>query len=148
MRVAAIWWYIAGVMLLWGCNIKSIVHIEGIETVNIACFVTENNELVINDAQSYELLFTDTVNCQNYTPPVIDFNERTLLAKRTEVNGCYAFYTRSVSADTDDEKYIYEIFIQIGTAGCDTAKQIVNYNWVTVPKLPDKYEVEFKVTYK
>ncbi|PSJ72697.1 hypothetical protein C7N43_32910 [Sphingobacteriales bacterium UPWRP_1] len=135
-------------MLLWGCNIKSIVNIEGVETVNIACFVTENGELVINDAQSYQLLFSDTANCQNYTPPVIDFNEKTLLAKRTEVNGCYAFYTRSVNADTDDKIYIYEIIIQVGTAGCDTAKQIVNYNWVTVPKVPDKYDVVFKVTYK
>ncbi len=133
--------------LLSGCDLNSIVNIEGISTVNVSCFSTEKTELVIDDQATYETLFADSI-CADYLPPEVDFNERTLLGLKTEATGCAAFYTRSVLADTDDKRYIYEINVQVGTTGCDTLKHLVNYNWVTVPKLPDKYEVQFKVTYK
>lgn len=134
-------------LLLYSCNIKSIVDIEGIDPLDISCFITENSEFVINDPENYQLLFADST-CSSYNPPPIDFNERTLLGQRTEATGCFAFYTRSVRADTDAKRYIYEVSVKVGSAGCDTAKQLVNYNWVTVPKLPDKYEVIFAVSYK
>ncbi|HRI29279.1 MAG TPA: hypothetical protein PK239_05100 [Chitinophagales bacterium] len=126
---------------------ESLVNIDGIVAVNIPCFASEQTEFVIDDANTYAALIPDSL-CVGYEPPVIDFNERTLLGKKTEVTGCAAFYTRSILADTKDKQYIYEITVYVGTAGCDTVKQLVNYNWVTVPKLPERYDVTYKVRYR
>jgi len=147
MRLPVVLYLFFTAFLMNGCDLNSIINIEGIAPVDISCFLTESNELVIDDQLTYETLFTDSL-CAGYTPPNIDFNERTLLGLRTEATGCTAFYTRSVHADTHDKQYVYKVRVHVGVTGCDTLKQLVNYNWVTVPKLPDKYEALFEVTYK
>lgn len=91
--------------------------------------------LITNDAD-LDLVLATNNNCDK---PLIDFSEYDLL-------GMYAFtantgsYYREVVEDTVNSQYIYTVTVT-NCGNCNCLSQ--NMNWVTVPKLPEGYEVDF-----
>lgn len=123
------------------------IEIDGITTITIEnCFQINEEEIIINDKETYEKMLANIDNshptCRNYELPNINFAEKTLLGKLTTIKGCQVFYTREVTANTDKKAYVYTIDV-VRQGSCDSTW--VNYNWITVPKLPSQYTVQFQV---
>lgn len=91
--------------------------------------------LITNDEELDEALASNS-NCSK---PEIDFSQNELL-------GMYAFtantgsYYREVVRDTANSQYIYTVTVT-NCGNCNCLSQ--NMNWVTVPKLPEEWDVKF-----
>ncbi len=144
---------LAGCLLLcttMACNKQQLIKVDGIETLEIdKCVIVTDDIVVIDDAESY-LALTETAQaspqCNGINPqfPSIDFAERTLIGKLTEVTGCSAIYFKEVYADPENDAYLYEITVTVESSdGCESTLQ--NMNWLSVPKLPEQYTVDFEV---
>ncbi len=132
---------------------KNLVEIEGISLLNIdmACFSFIDSQFIINDDTAYTVLLDylkDSIACENYQLPPIDFTERSLLGKYTSGTGCTAFYWRYVYADLESQNYLYEITADIDSFSCDPYVEKSSYNFIIVPKIPADYGVIFDVQYE
>lgn len=93
-----------------------------------AFHITSNEEL--------DVVLATNNNCLK---PEIDFAEYDLL-------GMYAFtantgsYYREVVKDTANSQYVYTVTVT-NCGNCNCLSQ--NMNWVTVPKLPEGYDIDF-----
>lgn len=136
--------------LVASCNDKTI-NIDGVTSVNIPfCLLNNTNEagIVINDSAAYYQFFANE-GCSEHIIgqlPAINFNEKTLLGKKSTTMACFPFYRRNVYAITNDQLYVYEIKVTGGNVVCDSI--LVNYNWISIPKLPANYEVDFVLNYE
>jgi len=130
------------------CQKSNLISIEGIETVPLqTCLNAGDGEFIIDDTTAY-LLLLDSLktdgDCSNFDIPQINFTEKTLIGKYTEVQACDASYLSDVFADPENKKYIYEIIINADNFfNCDSI--ISNHHWISVPKLPNSYTVDFRV---
>ena len=107
---------------------------------------SEYDEIVFNDNDSYQefgdivRIYPANLDCDTAQLRIIDFNNYTLLSKRTSGGGCSATYHRKVLKDTEHKKIIYEIeVIYEGTC----MMLIGSRNWAIVPKIPDDYIFDF-----
>ena len=102
---------------------------------------------VINDDSSYQLLKTILISnqtCDSIIMPYIDFSIRTLLGLFTDGGGCKICFNKKVLKDMTNKIYTYNIkIIELGR--CD--KRRTSMNWITIPKIPQGYSVQFNVTY-
>ncbi|MDQ3071885.1 MAG: hypothetical protein M3Q97_01285 [Bacteroidota bacterium] len=104
---------------------------------NILCLPETGQEFIINDTAAYRAVFADMPPCDL---PAIDFNSETLLGLYT-TGTCNVRYTREVERIEAEKRYIYNVIIH----SCGWCKSlVVNYNWVTVPKLPEGWTVTFE----
>ena len=118
--------------------IKESIQINGFPNTTADNYVVDSNI-------EYVELFTDTtggIMIDNL--PDIDFNENTLLG--IEVNGqCNIKLISEVTSKAEDNTYLYKIIIK----SCGLCKSaIYKINWITVPKLPNGWNVTFETVDK
>ena len=145
-------WYLlpllAAIMLgSASCSKNELIKIEGLQEITFEdCLVINQSEYVIKEDLDYKELVNDTSTsrpgCEDFQLPYIDFVERSLLGRFTQVQGCNVSYIRELYADPDAEMYEYRIRIQV-SGNCQN--ELSNMNWISVPKLPDNYGVRYKV---
>ncbi len=103
--------------------------------------------LVINSDQEYTKLQSETESyfrCSWSTPaPKIDFSQKTLLGQYTMGGGCTIDFKKSALKDEKHKKILYLVEVQ-NNGGCAMAGY--SMNWITIPKLPKGFTVEFKTT--
>lgn len=133
--------------LLWtGCNKDNLIVIEGLSTINIAnCMVLPQQDFVVSDTASYNALLAQRLNtseCNSYQLPPIDFSQKTLLGKQTTLQGCSGSYTYNILANPEKRVYHYQIKA-VAAGNCHD--EIKNMNWITIPRLPDNYTVQFDI---
>jgi hypothetical protein len=66
-----------------------------------------------------------------------------LLAKYTSGTGCEVKFIKTVYKNEEDKKVIYIIKIQPHGA---CKQKVSSMNWITIPKPPFDYQVEFQVS--
>ena len=117
----------------------------------VKCIMTyDEDEYVINDDSTYQLLLEHVISiwpeCENYTLPEIDFDERTLLGKYSFLKTINKkpIYNYTLTRDNVLKKYYYGIDIKHYGEGVDG---YVNCNWLSIPKISEGYTVEFSMTY-
>lgn len=141
------------VVFLNACEKNELVHIEGVESwvMKEECFELPMSELVIQDSSALaEQLIAHRKNingCRAYMPPFVDFGQHTLLGLKTEVEACTVSFVRAIFADTQNNKYHYQVTATSTQNSDCNDSLLVNMNWVVVPKLPANFEVNFEVSY-
>ena len=150
------------VVFLFGCTVPQ-EEISKVEFIDISkdsvlrnCFVPlESGEWVINSKEEYEAILQHynkgyiigkngtSISCKDIARPVINFSEKTLIGKSVGVSGCGASFDKNVYKDTKNKKIIYEIKAR-GSGFC--MGWFESYNWILIPKIPEDYKVEFKLT--
>lgn len=111
---------------------------------NVMCFGQEDS-YVINTKEEYDRLYQEAVvrgNCKGYTPPIIDFSKRTLLGKHAS-GVCQVAFFRKAYRDDTTKKIVYAITVVEG-GSCEMA--VHSMNWITIPKIPEMYHVEFNIS--
>lgn len=142
-------------LILVSCNKDSEViditdDCEFYDNILSTCFYgtsgSEYDEIVFRDNDSYQefgdivRIYPVNLDCDTAQLPIIDFNNYSLLTKRTNGGGCSATYKRKVIKDAENKKIIYEIAVDYeGT--CEML--LGSRNWALVPKILDDYNVEF-----
>jgi len=127
----------------WGENKENGI-IEN--SIRIDCEpTTQQQEFVITNDSTYHQVFTNSITGQlNCTLPVIDFNSSSLLGLLT-TGGCEIKYIREVNQVDSNEKYDYKVVVK----SCGACKRAgYSYNWVTVPKIPEDWNVTFEIENK
>jgi len=131
--------------------------IDGIivQTYNLGvCYqYMQDTTYVINDIVNFQnlrskmdsLFLSENTACDTATLIAPNFEKYTLLACFAEGQGCDAAFKRTVLADETQHKYTYTIEVE-ECGNC--SYKIPSMNWVLVPKLPENYTVEFKITHK
>ena len=124
----------------WGDN-KNKGIIEN--SIRIDCEpASEQQEFVITNDSIFEQVFTNPFTGQLYcTLPVVDFNNYSLLGLFT-TGSCEIKYIREVNRNESEQNYHYKVVVK----SCGTCKkESYSYNWVTVPKIPDDWNVTFDI---
>ena len=109
---------------------------------------SEYDENVFRDNESFQeygdLVRIDNLNdqCDTAQLPSIDFENYSLLSKKTSGGGCDATYSRNIFKDTKNKKIIYEIDAEY-EGNCKV--QFISGNWAITPKIPDDYIIEFRL---
>ena len=134
---------LAFVCLVISCAKSNDIAITDLQPLEMPdCFNPKQFEVVIDDVPTYNSLIE--ITCQGQQLPYIKFGQQTLLGNQTSVAGCTAFYTRTLTADSEAKLYIYHITVN-AEGSCE--KILSHKNWVLVPKLPEGYTVKFEVEY-
>jgi hypothetical protein len=101
----------------------------------ISCQPSAGEEFVIAHDSIYRKLFP---GCQL---PHIDFSSETLIGLYTTSTGCDNKVKREVRVDNEHKEYLYTVTI----TECGLCKPLyMDYNWVTVPRLPEGWVVRFE----
>ena len=82
-------------------------------------------------------------NGNTYHP--IDFSKYTVLGKYSDISACRTVFDRSVTKNTEQQKYIYKIIV-IHCGDCEALWS--DMNWILIPKIEDGFSVEFVVEYE
>ena len=136
-----------GIILgLSACN-DGYINIEGVNPLSIDnCALFNENQYRIDDVADYNNLLeamSTTPDCQPpYILPDVDFAERTVLGYKTEIEACTITYSYEAKANPNDKKYLFTIKIN-KEIGCGSL--FVNMNWISVPKIPSDFMVEFQL---
>lgn len=133
-------------LLIASCGDGDLIEIEGVEELSIPyCSDFMEEEYLIDNEETYELFrtqYADTNLCESHGFPSINFDERTLLGKLTTNTACSTTNNRTVFADPDEERYLYQINI-FPSGDCETV--LTNMNFITIPKLPEGYSIAYEV---
>ena len=107
--------------------------------------IVVTQEFIIADDSTFEQVFTNSLSGQlNCTLPIIDFNNNSLLGLFT-TGSCEVKYIREVTRNESEENYHYRVVVK----SCGTCKKEgYAYNWVTVPKIPENWNVTFEIENK
>ncbi len=127
----------------WGNN-KNEGIIQG--SVRIDCEPLQGEQnYIIKDDSAYIQTFTDQITNQlSCTLPSIDFTTKSLLGLFA-TGGCEVKYIREVTSIDNESKYHYKVTVK----SCGTCqKESYSYNWVTVPKIPEGWDVTFEIENK
>lgn len=110
----------------------------------VEAYVNEHQQMVITSEE--ELAAIVDSNCINLpeagystVPPEIEFNTHSLLGFWA-TGRCETKFTREVSENETDKKYVYEIRVK-ECGACESERY--DANLVLVPKLPAGYSVDF-----
>ncbi|MFC1730494.1 hypothetical protein ACFL6I_09170 [candidate division KSB1 bacterium] len=102
--------------------------------------------VVINSQEDYQALLDQYQvlhKCEwGKEPPAIDFSQKTLLGQFTTGGGCSIEYNRIVKRFDEEKKIVYTVEVK-EKGFCDMAG--ISMNWITIPKIPAGYGVEFKI---
>lgn len=107
-----------------------------------------DTEVIIRDNKSYQEYFNQkrispyNLDCDTAGLPNINFDKHSLIGKYTEGGGCEVSYDREILDNKWKNKIIYTITAEYSG---DCYMLITNMNWALIPKLKNKYEVEFIV---
>jgi hypothetical protein len=106
-----------------------------------------DNDFVFRDEKSFEAFGRKVSNgtgaCGEASLPYVDFSKYTLLAKYSSGGGCRVDYSRKVVFDSVQKKVVYYIDIEY-EGYCE--QLAFGGNFVLVPKIPDNYAVEIRLT--
>jgi hypothetical protein len=112
--------------------------------ISIKCTQSRTGNYIIRNQQEYLKLtknWSSHPNCSNYSLPVIDFNNYTLLGIVTSVGGCKPpSNTCFVNKYNNVINFILEIN-QIGT--CMAEIQIIK--WITIPHVNNLDSINFNI---
>lgn len=138
----AFWGFV--LLLLTACNDGYIV-IDGLNTLSIDnCALFNDGQYRIDNMEDYDNLLdiiSSTPDCQApYILPDIDFAERTVLGYKTEITACTVTYSYEAKAKPSDKKYVFTV--KAGKEGA-CSSLYVNMNWISVPKIPNDFSVEY-----
>ena len=114
--------------------------ISSININSISCSPSGTQFIITNDSL-YKNAFGNSTTC---SLPAIDFNTYTLLGVYAK-GGCNANFTRNVVRLDAEMRYHYKVTVK-DHGMCKVLTY--NYNWVTVPKLPNGWTVTFEVKNK
>ena len=141
--------FIFFVLAFFSCkNYTSLPSLEVIPFDTNECYqVVVDGRYVLSDETEYQSVIqtfkVDSLqfpNCHDILPPIVSFNDYTLLGIRKCGSGCETIFEQNVWLDEPNEKYIFEVKVEeIGS--CEPWR--CQMNWVLVPRLPDGYMVEF-----
>lgn len=101
-------------------------------------------ELTIDSEEDYQKLLQYKVSmpfCKNFSLPEIDFSQRILLGKFTTGTGCKVSFVRQVFIDELNAKFTYVVG-KVQEGACE--KFVQSMNWISIPKPPQGYTIEFK----
>ena len=100
----------------------------------------------INSDEDYQQIQDDYAlfyQCEWITPaPKIDFSQYSLLGQMAHGGGCTIDFERSVYVDEINDIVTYTVDVK-EKGLCEMAG--FSLNWVTVPKIPEGYDVKFEV---
>jgi hypothetical protein len=103
---------------------------------------TYKPEYIINNEDEYlELQNLDFNPCNL---PYIDFSEVTLIGKYTIVGGSEEPIVVTKLTRNDDMK-IYHYQIDVTQMNMDGIPAVIGFSWITFPKPPDDYTIEFGI---
>jgi hypothetical protein len=119
----------------------------------VTCFSIGNihaySGFVINDNETYKI-YVDSMrihplnsNCDTATLIKIDFKKYTLIGIMTEHSSC-DLISKEITADNKNKMLSYIINIKEGNEPCDYLLHLP-LNLVLISKMPENYQVEFKV---
>ena len=111
-------------------KVKEAKPIKGI------CFELEEGTHIINSDAELDAVLEGQDCPQLY----IDFNTHTLLGFYTEGSGCDIDFSPTLYVNEDDQTYHYVVKVK-ERGHC--AKLAMTMNWMSVPKIPADYAVEF-----
>ncbi|MGB0862895.1 MAG: hypothetical protein ACPG19_00905 [Saprospiraceae bacterium] len=109
--------------------------------IDIRCYPT-NEGVVIDSDSAYQVFQNQIKNdyCGEFGYPIIDFNKNTLLGIAKSANCRIADRYWNTYTDEANKKYIFQT-ISEDVGNCEALA--LDRFWVTVPKLPSDYHVEF-----
>jgi hypothetical protein len=127
----------------WGDNKNKGIVVSSVE---IPCLPNaEQKQFVIASDSLYKAIFTDQQSGTMCNLPGIDFNTHSLLGQESRSSGCEAKFIQEVQKEDASKKYVYEVKVK----ECGICKPLrISYHWVTVPKIPQGWTVDFKVDVK
>lgn len=125
----------------WGDNKNKGVIVS---SVQIACEpLSELQNFIINDDSTFQEIFTNSLTGELFCSlPSIDFNSYSLLGLFAS-GGCEVKFIREVVKIEEEKEYHYDVIVK-SCGGCK--KESYSFNWVTVPKVPDGWDVLFQVS--
>jgi len=99
---------------------------------------TPENGVIISDSTAFANMFP-------HETLTIDFNNYSLLGLYVTDGGCHRSITREVTKLDTEKQYHYKVTLN----SCGICKKLFyDFNWVTVPKLPDGWTVTFEKNIK
>lgn len=126
----------------WGDNKnKGIIN----ENLPIGFPYKKENNYIVNSDSAYTELFTDSNGelVVNDLPP-IDFSKTTLLGLKV-IGQCNVKLISEVTQNEGNKTYLYKTIVK----SCGTCKKALSkVNWVSVPKLPNGWDVTFELVEK
>lgn len=144
--------FIITVLFLFSCNPdrKCKLPEQDIETGMIVSNALVSHPLITGEMRDKEhIIRSDSENIYSLQVSFdegksfqnIDFSQYTLLGKRAS-GQCHVHFERDVSVNVEQKQVLYIIRIR----QCGTCKKFLELmNWVLIPKIPDDYNVTFKV---
>lgn len=96
--------------------------------------------VVIRDAETLQGLVGG--DCVGADLPKIDFSQRTIIGLYTAGGGCSIEFKRTVSRDDAAKKIVLSVVV-LSEGECE--KMGMSMNWVSVPVIPEDYEVTGKI---
>ncbi len=136
---------VGAMALLSACDSSGLIAIEGLEELrlNANCVAPAGDELVMELAAEYNaVLLENPDDCADFALPYIDFEQRSLLVKYVQATACAVTYYHQILADPDSKTYFYQLDVSL-SGDCTT--DLSEYVWLSVPKIPEDYTVDFQV---
>lgn len=124
------------------------IHYTDMNEEFSACFIPlelRDSEFVINSDAEYSKLLeyrSSSPGCENFELPKIDFSKKTLLGKCAFGVGCSIGFEREVIRDEPNKTIVYSIKV-VEEGLCEMVGS--SMNWITIPKVPSDYSIEFEV---
>ncbi len=113
--------------------------------VSCKCAQTSEGNYFINNNTTYHELFqirSQHPACLDYSFPVIDFSQYSLLGIVTSTGGCSSPKIEYSITKNSDNNYIYELNIE--QQGCCKPKLGVKV-WCLIPKIADNSIIDFNI---
>lgn len=102
------------------------------------------SSFIINSSEQFSslLAFDESPICKKSRSLGIDFSKRTLLGIYTQGTGCSVDFNKTISTDILKKRLVYSVDA-VEQGSCK--KTFFSMNWAVVPKIPQGFEVDFKV---
>lgn len=124
---------------------KDSIKIEGVEQLEVPfCDAHPLSKYRVEDQSSFNILlegFIDNNICELFTVPQLDFDEISVLGFETFTNTCDNDYSYSV--DAKPEEFIYEFKVNVRISN-ECTEEERRMHWISLPKIPADYMVEFR----
>lgn len=136
-----------GIMVISSCTkdeepCEAIIKNSGIIISSVDIHSCEvpfyHGNFVIRTNAEYDELLASNTHCDR---PFVDFSSHSLLGRYAYTSSTGSYY-RNVVIDSTNMRYDYTITVE-NCGSCNCLSE--NMNWVTVPKLPDEWTVQFEV---
>jgi len=123
---------------------KDRIKIEGVEQLEIpVCESHPLKQYRVEDQSAFNLLlngFIENDICTVFAVPVLDFDEVSVLGFESFSNSCDNDYSHTVDARPNDSVYEFTVHVRMNV-DCTENERLMH--WISIPKIPTDYTVEF-----